>query len=489
MADKVFDHTIFRVAHPLVQSLITQSIEIRKFRIKFPTFYQYLLFKKAHIVELLKIELKLRVQCYYEKWGDREEASLEPEVACQSQDERIERDVLKILYERQFISQAIGFIQTDKVLIYDEFLITQAIMNRFDIDKLFRKISIDFWREVHDIYPLNITGVFKETVFSYLHENKLYLPNVLSDWSMEELLLDFLPIFISYEKFKNIKNESKKVPETRLPTFDECKEILKPLFGYNTPLQRYQKSYLEYNAFYETGRTSDYLGLMIHLDEEPQEIPFLLRDYLIKFQMRKIDKISGGTSSFEKNDIDKIEFLSSVAYEMIEALDKITNKKMGKNINESISQYMTTLSSIIALCYFDRSFSKAYDLNFYEKMDIHQSIIFIKKNNNTLTDKVFEDLNSSFEKIKENKKKYDYSEFMVDLEKLMNYSDKIDLIVSPPNRGKRQISGITCILKEEQGKGNNKPRYHYDFVYKSLKQTIPARLRELLPEVDEAIAL
>lgn len=26
MADKVFDHTIFRVAHPLVQSLITQSI-------------------------------------------------------------------------------------------------------------------------------------------------------------------------------------------------------------------------------------------------------------------------------------------------------------------------------------------------------------------------------------------------------------------------------------------------------------------------------
>ena len=91
-----------------------------------------------------------------------------------------------------------------------------------------------------------------------------------------------------------------------MPTFDECKEILKPLFGYNTPLQRYQKSYLEYNAFYETGRTSDYLGLMIHLDEEPQEIPFLLRDYLIKFQMRKIDKISGGTSSFEKNDIDKI---------------------------------------------------------------------------------------------------------------------------------------------------------------------------------------
>ncbi|MCV2450918.1 hypothetical protein [Acinetobacter johnsonii] len=174
MADKVFDHTIFRVAHPLVQSLITQSIEIRKFRIKFPTFYQYLLFKKAHIVELLKIELKLRVQCYYEKWGDREEASLEPEVACQSQDERIERDVLKILYERQFISQAIGFIQTDKVLIYDEFLITQAIMNRFDIDKLFRKISIDFWREVHDIYPLNITGVFKETVLSYLHENKLW---------------------------------------------------------------------------------------------------------------------------------------------------------------------------------------------------------------------------------------------------------------------------------------------------------------------------
>jgi hypothetical protein len=48
MADKVFDHTIFRVAHPLVQSLITQSIEIRKFRIKFPTFYQYLLFKSTY---------------------------------------------------------------------------------------------------------------------------------------------------------------------------------------------------------------------------------------------------------------------------------------------------------------------------------------------------------------------------------------------------------------------------------------------------------
>ena len=349
MANKVFDHTIFRVAHPLVQNLITQSIDIRKFRIKFPTFYQYLLFKRTHIVELLKIELTSRLRCYYEKWGDREEVLLEPEVACQSQDERIERDVLKILHERQFINQAIGFIQTGKVLIYDEFLITQAIMNRFDIDDLFRNISIDFWREVHDFYPLNITGVFKETVLSYLHENKLYLPNVLSDWLMEDLLLDFLPIFISYEKFKNIKNESKKVPETRLPTFDECKEILKPLFCYNTPLQRYQKSYLEYNAFYETGRTSDYLGLMMHLDEEPQEIPFLLRDYLIKFQMRKIDKVSGGTSSFEKNDIDKIEFISSVAYEMIEVLDKVTNKKTGKNINDSINQYMTTLSSIISL--------------------------------------------------------------------------------------------------------------------------------------------
>ena len=44
--NKVFDHTIFRVAHPLVQNLITQSIDIRKFRIKFPTFYQYLLFKR-----------------------------------------------------------------------------------------------------------------------------------------------------------------------------------------------------------------------------------------------------------------------------------------------------------------------------------------------------------------------------------------------------------------------------------------------------------
>lgn len=489
MADKVFDHTIFRVAHPLVQSLITQSIEVRKFRIKFPSFYIYLLFKKKHIVELLKIELTSRLRCYYEKWGDREEALLEPEVACQSQDERIEKDVLKILDERQFINQAIGFIQTGKVLVYDEFLITQAIMNRFEIDNLFRKISVDFWREVQNIHPLNITGVFKETVLSYLIENKLYLPNLLSDWSMKDLLLDFLPIFISYEKFKNIKNESKKVPETRLPTFDECKEILKPLFDYNTPLQRYQKSYLEYNAFYETGRTSDYLGLMMHLDEEPQEIPFLLRDYLIKFQMRKIDKVSGGTSSFEKNDIDKIEFLSSVAYEMIEVLDKITNKKMGKNINESISQYMTTLSSIIALWYFDMSFSKVYDLKDFEEMEIYQSVIFSKRNNNTLTGKVFEDLNSILNEIKESKNKYDYSEFMGDLEKLINSSDKIDLIVSPPNRGKRQISSITCILKEAQGKGNNKPRYHYDFVYKSLKQTIPARLRELLPEVDEVIVL
>lgn len=429
------------------------------------------------------------MRCYYEKWGDREEASLEPELACQSQDEIIEKDVLKILYERQFINQAIGFIQTGKVLIYDEFLITQAIMNRFEIDNLFRDISIEFWREVDDTYPLNTTGVFKETILSDLHENKLYLPNLLSDWSMAHLLLDFLPIFISYEKFKNIKNESKKIPETRLPTFDECKEILKPLFNYNTPLQRYQKSYLEYNAFYETGRTSDYLGLMMHLDEEPQEIPFLLRDYLIKFQIRKIDKVSRGTSSFEKNDIDQIEYLSNVAYEMIEVLDRCTNKKTGKNINESISQYMTTLSSIIALWYFDMSFSKVYDLKNYEEMDVYQSVIFSKKNNNTLTEKVFEDLNSILNEIKESKSKYDYSEFMVDLEKLMNHSDKIDLIVSPPNRGKRQISSINCILKEAQGKGNNKPRYHYDFVYKSLKQTIPARLRELLPEVDKVIVL
>ena len=63
MSKPVFDHEIFRIAHPVMQKLIQQAVQSKEFQATFPDLYVYL----EHVIIQIGINLKDQLIAKYQE--------------------------------------------------------------------------------------------------------------------------------------------------------------------------------------------------------------------------------------------------------------------------------------------------------------------------------------------------------------------------------------------------------------------------------------
>ncbi|MBD1225674.1 hypothetical protein IDM32_17890 [Acinetobacter seifertii] len=242
-------------------------------------------------------------------------------------DEELEQNVEFILEERRLLDNAMGFLQTGKLLLPDIFLVSNEIMTIEEIRQLFYEVSMDFWNAVDTILYPDSGALGRLKILSYLNENGFYLPNLFPQLGLEDLFFNFLPIHLSYGKFNSSKDPQSS---TGLPSTKESYEILKPLFSHASPLYFDSSSYLDYNAKVDQELTSTHFVLQMSLNEAPDNLPYILRNFLINYQSRRLDFMrNGNNNEYNAADINEINKLTDVANEVLSILDKFSNQRIG----------------------------------------------------------------------------------------------------------------------------------------------------------------
>ncbi|MBC68569.1 MULTISPECIES: hypothetical protein [Acinetobacter] len=465
---KTYTHAVFSIADPLVKNLIEQAIYACKFRLKFPGFYRFMVNKRSNIKEQLRTELIKAYTLY------------DPELSAEKLDENIE----VILEERRFLDNAIGFVQTGKVLLPDFFLVSNGIMSVDKINLVFSHISENFWNEIVEELYSDEGDSGKEKVLSYLNQNKFYLPNLFPRLDIEDLFISFLPIHLSYKKFKS-SNDPKG--HSKLPTTNECYEILKPLFRHPSPLYFNSVSCMDYNTEVNEKLTLTHFALQIGLDEPLENLPYLLRDFLISYQSRRLDFMKMGNSNkYNQAQIDEINNLSAIGNEVLSVLDKFSNQRIGNRKDIHSLGYDAVLNSILALTFihfhceriFNSSNLAAIDLGKIDQLIMSNSTLALKDNQ-----QLDELLNPSTTAFKTN-----YGLFTENLVQILKSSDQLHVSVCPPNRGKKKIQSIQIMLQEKASNETNSSKKEklepFNLNVNSLKKAVSEFLKKRIPDVD-----
>lgn len=485
MTEKVFKHAIFEIAHPLVQNLIEQVVLSRKFSLVFPAFYNFICNRRADIEIWLSRELLVYVKKYYESnnVGELNADGID-----------IDNEVLTIINVRNLMDGALWFIQKGEVQVYDHYLLHNKIMTSNEIERLYQVISNRFWEHYEDFLlksiatPKEQLPIFKASIVSYLDDHQLYLSSIVPSWTLKQLLVAFLPIYLTYEKYNNTKNESSAMPVTKLPTYEECKNILEPLFIFNMPVKMAHKSFIDYTPYHQGQILTKYMGLVLSFDEAPENLSFILRDFLIKYTSGKIDYLTSGTTKLPKKSEQELSNLSSNLTNLISLLDGLSSRKDANQILTKITEYSSTLNAIIALLYFDEAYADMYDLQYSLDFDAYQCLKYLSDKKNIVDDVLMRDAKRHLEQFKRRKKKqYELSLFMEKLKNLASFSPKINVISY--RRAKNPISTLTCSLKEEKRNKSTAQSLSHSFYFDTLKQTIPNTLKKLAPEFEEYIEL
>ncbi|MDH0031533.1 MULTISPECIES: hypothetical protein [unclassified Acinetobacter] len=467
--EKTYTHAIFSIADPLVKNHIEQAIYSCKFRLKFPTFYMLMVNSRSNIDKQLSFKL---IEAYL-KYNN------------EVMDDKLEENIGIILEDRRFLDNAIGFIQTGRLLLPDLFLISNEIMTLDEIRELFSQVSISFWEEASKILHSNRENYGKDEILSYLNENGLYLPNLFPLLGIEDLFLNFLPIHLSYGKFNSSKDQKSLA---KLPTSNECYEILAPLYSHASPLYFDSSSYLDYSTEVNSKLTLTHFVLQMDLDEPPENLPYLLRDFLINYQSRRLDFMrKGNNNEYHSAQIDEINNLSAVAKEILSVLDKFSNQRIGNRKEIHSLGYDAVLNAILALFFIEyhcKLIFKDHNLNVIDlKKDTDHS--GNDKINNMLKDDKEVDefpcgISLKFSTV--------YESFVNNLEKILLQSEKFHIAVSPPSRGKRKIQSIQITLKEEVSNSLNSSKKRQpqtlNLHVNSLKKTIREFLKKRIPEVE-----
>jgi hypothetical protein len=100
MSKPVFDHEIYRIAHPVMQKLVKQAVKAREFQATYPHLYNELMNIRALILRQL---INLLTEKYKEK------------TSLDAQQIRIEVEMIVI--GRQLLNHVMGYCQTKKCLL------------------------------------------------------------------------------------------------------------------------------------------------------------------------------------------------------------------------------------------------------------------------------------------------------------------------------------------------------------------------------------
>ena len=298
MSKKTYDNKLSEVVEPVVKNLVEQAIHARRFRMRFPSFFNTFLEYKDGIRKVLFYKLYPYMRNY------NKDAS----------DTKIKEDISIVLHQRHFLDHAIGFIQTGRLTVADEFLVQQEILSKEGIESLFTEIADLFWQHV------NITDGLKGAVLSYLDQNKLYLPNLFPTYNIEVLLSDFLPIYLQYARFET---------NQRSIGLKETSEVLNPLFEYPSPLH-ILNSYIEFNPHLTPTVDLEYYSIAVSFDEKPKNLAYILRDFLIQYKSRRMDKMRQGTDrAYDAKSDHEITQLAEISRPLLKVLDEFTASKIG----------------------------------------------------------------------------------------------------------------------------------------------------------------
>lgn len=455
MSKTIFDHEIFRIAHPVMQKLIHQSVQSKEFQATFPDLYVYL----EQIIIQIGINLKQQLTVKYQ-----EKTNLTATM--------IQKNVEVILLDRRLLDHIVGYCQTHELYLADEYLINDFLQHH-EILKLFDQAYALFWDKIKEYERMSNDTSLSKILLIYLKNDNLYLPNLFPHWTIEQLFLDYFMIFIDYHKFNNSKVKSQNI--TRQPTAEEAKLVLSRLFKYDPPLPAYNKSFIDASSYDSEATSPEYLNLNIHLDENLNNLPSIINDFLHHLIARKVDRLRNGFHTaipINEVQLQKIHQIRSQLDIMM-------------NASSTLKRADTVLSALISLIFYEQVFkSKILKGNPTKFQGINYSKILLEKSNVEVPDeeKATFDLaiaHDLAECINRNDA-YNLAQHMGKLYDLLSSFEDIQITTTPHNAVSDKIESISCT--------NNGASHTHKISKDSLKSTVPDTLKLLSPKLANIIS-
>lgn len=365
MAKSSFSHPIYEIAHPIVRRLIENLIEIRKFKACFPAFYSFLIEQKQYIKADLTHELECTlIKCH------------------QYKEDELKNDINTLLNDRRLLDNMIGYIQTGKLASQDEYLI-RNMLNIEELFYIYKKVNEKFLLRIEKYGNDGLGMRLWEQILKQLEIQEWYLPNLIPDWEVKDLLKDYMVIFFNYHRFDN---DSKVISNTNSglrfsPDYDEIKESISLLFKYDRPLINTKKSFIEH--YNNEGFNESFLKLNVGLNEDPDKMTDILTDYILMYQSVRFDYFKEGKE--EKNYSDfSMSRLNEVSRKILSLLDDLNNK------GTSLDRADGLISALISFIYFDEYFESKVGGVVSEIENINKTIwlgyLFFKESNFDLSD-------------------------------------------------------------------------------------------------------
>jgi len=357
---KAYKHQIYKIAHPLMQKLIRQAIEVRKFRAIYPVLFDILKNFRKWVKTYLSEQLREPIQVYFNF----------------DNDEDITKQINIILNDRRFVDQALGYVQNGEIYLHDEFLV-KNILDKQQLNELFEGISVTFWNVLIPDYVKSLTPDgggskgYAEVFKNVLDSNGWYLPNLIPEWEIEALFVDYISILLKYQKYKDSDNDTSRqlLDSSKMkqyPTYAETRACLKELFLYDQPLLNSKNAFIDYHTDKNGNRSSDCFGVNVNLGYSTEHLPQILLDFLLTYSSRRIDFYRGGQEG-NLSEAHNLQKSSELMNYLIDVLDGITNKKLG------IHQYISIASGLLTLLYFDGVFSQFSKQSLKELEDLNCS--------------------------------------------------------------------------------------------------------------------
>lgn len=448
MSNPIFDHEIYRIAHPVMQKLVKQAVKAREFQATYPNLY-------SELIRIRAVILRQLINLLTEKYKER--TSLDAK--------QIKIEVEMIVFGRQLLNHVMGYCQTKQLFAEDIFLLKHLLQSN-ELTYIFEELSCIFWENINRYEELTQFQNFSKNFKEILNE-EYFLPDLLPLWNIKSLFLDYLKIFIEYHNFKSSKN-IKGTNITRYPTEKEVLDAIKRLVIYDTPIQNSTKSFIEHSQKDSNLLASKFINLHLNLEEDVSNLPVLLSKFIYQFMAARLDKQRNGTDTQPEIDnklAEKIHNLSIILDDCINSL-------------EVLKRADAILTALISLIYYDKIFEtkiikgeiQEFESANYSKFMLSE--IHAPANQTIVENAINQDRRHSI-----NHSGDDYfSDLFHTLYELLE-SDKDIKIIEP----KKASTFITCGMRDIL--------YEHTFSKTSLSKGLDAMVGKLSPKLAEILSL
>lgn len=448
MSEKKYNHSIYKVGHPTVAMLIAQAIEIRKFKFLFPEFYETL------------YETRIKVRGQLIDWIK----NLLLEKGLYENDQQLADLVATIIFGRRLLDKVIAYITTGDIE-YDEY-ITNELVTKSEYLKKIDSICNEWDKVFRDYFHTtkeDLAGELPngEKSFSALEAVRqicdyydFYLPNILVDWRIEDLFVDYLILYINYNIY-----------------FDDFVGLNDSINILKNILTKYPLPMVSKSGSFMTHTKSDddreYVNLHVNINQDVDDFPALLESFVLNFQSKRID--------FYKKGI--LENKINTGYEFNKSISVIDRLVNSLNMNLSKGKFTirpdSLITPLIALIYVDLIYSRKIMKNSdeLESINIRIGQYGRVKNYQNITDMIIGLKEIRNEMLEEEVNISDIRQLLLSI--LECHQERLEIVV----KKKRVINAIFIILKESD--------YQEKILMRSLEPSIENYMRQVFMDEEE----